>query len=942
MSEDPARRRRDTNDPTRTDKPARSSQPVSPNFGTRYRVLGVLGKGGMGEVYRAYDLELKVEVALKVVRSDHEEAIGRFRREVALARKVTSPNVLRIYDLEEHDGVRFLSMEFVDGEDLAAIMRREGRMELAAALRIFRQICEGLAAAHARGVLHRDLKPANVLVDKANSVRVADFGLARSIGDSGMTASGAVLGSPAYMSPEQVTGAPTDERSDIYSLGIMLYQLVTGETPFQAPTPHAVMEMRLHTKPKPMRDLRSDAPAYLEAICAKSLALAPSARFHSVRQLLDVLESGGATPTKTRRYPRWIVPAAVVAVAVGAVAVGIAWPRDQVDHAPPPVAAATAGPAVPTTKGPVTVLLFPVDNRTIEPMFDPTLEAGLELALRRSTRLDPIAGDRVRTLPVELGLDALDDRLGDALAKRDGARVLTVRATVANKASGFTIALKATESVTHHSVLEKTVDTPRLDDVLPAIGTLASALRETVGEKLSDDERAKSVMTSSLEAGHEYALARAMFFAGDPERAASHLERTLAVDPAFALAHFQIADTYRLLMRKVDARNHYDLGLRWIDRIGERDRLKSLGDYYNYVTEEYERAIASYEEILATWPKDLTATTSLAVAHKRRGDMKKALEVGLRAAHEFPHSFAARGNVVGFEVMVGDYARAVADGRAYFAEFQRPSQFGYHFLAAALLLTGRRDDAVEVYTKLDRAYPSLGKTAEADLAFAEGRLRDAASILEHGIADDVAKKRTDQAEIKNAMLAELWLQRGDPARARSYAALVVKHPARLFQAALVDAVAGDDKRVLAIATQLADDTTPSRRAFAKLIEAEVLRARDKSREAIVAIRDALHLDDKPVGHYLLARALLDAKQYAEASSELGVCIVRRGEASFGVDNVPTYRYVPMLTYYLARAQQGLGSSDAATYRAFLAMLHEPDADNPLVADARRQSDEHGH
>jgi tetratricopeptide (TPR) repeat protein len=290
--------------------------------------------------------------------------------------------------------------------------------------------------------------------------------------------------------------------------------------------------------------------------------------------------------------------------------------------------------------------------------------------------------------------------------------------------------------------------------------------------------------------------------------------------------------------------------------------------------------------------------------------------------------------------MVDDYTRAVVDGRAYLADFPRPANQGYHFLATALLLTGQRDDAIEVYTKLDRTYPSLARTAFADLAFAEGRLGDAASILERGIADDVANKRTDQAEIKNAMLAELWLQRGDKARARKFAALVVKHPARLFQAALVDAGAGDDKRALAIAAQLADDITPSQRAFAKLIEAEVFRVHGKPQQAIGAIQDGLHLDDTPFGHFLLARALLDAKQYREAYSELSACIARRGEASLGVDTIPRYRYVPMFTYYLARAEQGLGSADATkSYRAFLAMLHEPDADNPLVTDARLRAHE---
>src|SRR4051812_34518047 len=156
---------------TRLDKPERSSKPAigrEPDFGPRYRVLGRIGKGGMGEVFRAYDAELKTEVALKVIVDDHEEALARFKREIMLARKVSSVNVLRIYDLVEHAGQRFLSMEFIDGEDLAALMRRETRLSLERALSIFRQVCEGLRAAHSAGVVHRDLKPQNVLIDRSD------------------------------------------------------------------------------------------------------------------------------------------------------------------------------------------------------------------------------------------------------------------------------------------------------------------------------------------------------------------------------------------------------------------------------------------------------------------------------------------------------------------------------------------------------------------------------------------------------------------------------------------------------------------------------------------------------------------------------------------------------------------------------------------------------
>jgi serine/threonine protein kinase len=245
--------------------PLTATLPEGLRIGSRYRIRRLLGIGGMGAVYRARDEELDRDVALKLIRSeiaDNPAALERFKREVQLSSRVTHKNVLRVYDLAESDGVKFLSMQFVDGVDLSTVLKRDGRLPVARFVRLWRQILEGLRAAHEQGVVHRDLKPQNVMVDATDRVYVTDFGLAKSLEQSGVTQTGAIVGTPYYMSPEQVKGAPVDHRSDIYSAGVLLYEMATGRLPFTGATPYEVMAQRLQKAPtRPRRSTRSFPPS---------------------------------------------------------------------------------------------------------------------------------------------------------------------------------------------------------------------------------------------------------------------------------------------------------------------------------------------------------------------------------------------------------------------------------------------------------------------------------------------------------------------------------------------------------------------------------------------------------------------------------------------------------------------------------------------------------
>jgi len=274
------------------------------DFGPRYHVESLLGSGGMGKVYKARDRELDRIVAIKVLRPDlmtDPMALQRFKHELLLASSISHPNILRIHDLGEYNGVKFISMAYVDGGDLTQVLRKEGRLPRERMLNIMRQLAAALAAAHAVNVVHRDLKPQNILLGQGDHVYVTDFGIAKTLESdrTSVTRTGAVLGTPLYMSPEQVEGKPVDHRSDIYTLGLIFYEMLTGILPFSGDSTFQLMYQRVHQLPKRPELVIPDLPAYLSRICLKCLEKEPAERYQSAAEILTDLEFKNA-PTHTR------------------------------------------------------------------------------------------------------------------------------------------------------------------------------------------------------------------------------------------------------------------------------------------------------------------------------------------------------------------------------------------------------------------------------------------------------------------------------------------------------------------------------------------------------------------------------------------------------------------------------------------------------------------
>ena len=357
----------------------------------RFRIVRLLGMGAMGVVFEAHDQKLDVQVALKLLRPElasKADAFDRFRQELLLARQVSSPHVVRIHDLVQHGSVWLISMDFVAGESLERRLSTAGSLPLAVALAITRQLALGLAAAHQRGVVHRDLKPANVLIDTMGNALITDFGVARSVGATGLTASGMVVGTPAYLSPEQAQALPVDGRSDLYALGLMLYEMLSGVLPFADGTPSEMLIQRILNGPAPIDTLCPELPAWVVRLLARLLDPRLARRFQSAEELVRAIDTETVSlPKRTGSVVRRVAVAGLL-LAVAALGVFGTWYWLRVR--PEPAGVATVAPldlaVLPLRVTPAADTLEAAASGLVRYLDDALIDGG-ELAVVEATRM---------------------------------------------------------------------------------------------------------------------------------------------------------------------------------------------------------------------------------------------------------------------------------------------------------------------------------------------------------------------------------------------------------------------------------------------------------------------------------------------------------------------------------------------------------------------------
>ncbi len=630
-------------------------------IGGRYQILNILGIGGMGAVYQALDLELNRTIALKVIRPDlagNQAIIDRFKQELILATQVTHKNVVRIYDLGEADGVKFITMEFVEGQDLRSLIHERTKLPAEEAVEIMRQVCRALEAAHTVGVIHRDLKPQNIMRDLNGRIVVMDFGLARTLGGDGMTQSGALVGTMEYMSPEQALARELDQRSDIFSLGVIFYELLSGAIPFRADSALASLIKRTQERVVPVSDLDDTIPAPVSAIVSRCLERDLDARYQSAADLLADLDAWqgqrpisqapllpsaiGESPRGESRIPRdfnrWMLIGAGLVALVLALGFGayLAFRPATGASGSKLLRAANATPAL-------TLTVVPLHNASGDPKLDwlgAYLADNLGTDIGQSSQLHALPSNRVNQVLADLlvtpGAVIDPDTLGRIIQLTHAD--IAVSGQYARL--GDHIQIDATVQDIKHDRTTKVTATAANDQALPAaIDSIADQIRK--GLNLSSNQinelkaQAFKPSSQSIEALRAYNQGMDFMRLGKNIDASQSLQAAVNADPQFALAYSALSQTQDALGHQADAEQSSRRASELATTEGLPQLEKMLIDANRAaILDDNKKAIGLYESVAQAMPNNVDVQTALGSLYADTGDYDKARKIfaGILAA----------------------------------------------------------------------------------------------------------------------------------------------------------------------------------------------------------------------------------------------------------------------------------------------------------------------
>ncbi len=603
-----------------------------------FQVLDKLGEGGMGVVYKARDVRLKRLVSIKLLgrrQLADAERRRRFVQEARAASALNHPNIVTIYDIVHENGRDVIVMEYVPGKTLDQVIPRTG-LALDHVLKYAVQIADGLAAAHAAGIVHRDIKPGNLIVNEAGLVKVVDFGLAKlseplSAGEASTdtakseTAEGKILGTAAYMSPEQAEGKKVDARSDIFSFGAVLYEMATGRRAFTADTAAATLAAVIKEQPKPVSEVAPEAPRDLEKLISRCLQKQPDRRWQSMADLRVALselreesESGARqaaiSPAQRRSRWRWAALALLTLVIAGA------WLLWRYGARRPPLK------PILTSKD--VIVLADFVNSTGDPVFDGTLREALANQIENSNLLRAMSPGQIRLLLADMKRPS-DTRItadvANEICLRAGEKA-TLAGSIAALGGTYVLTLKATNCKTGETLASHVVEAAGKEKVLGALAQAVDGIREKLGESLPNIQRTADVggTTASLEAYQAYAMGLFQFGQGQYAAGIPHLDRAIQLDPNLAIAYTQEAIRYTTLRQNNRARELFRQGFERRTHASERERLWIEGRYYQ-AEGNLDRARPVFEEFLRLYPNYFLGFNALGNIYRQFGDFEKAL-----------------------------------------------------------------------------------------------------------------------------------------------------------------------------------------------------------------------------------------------------------------------------------------------------------------------------
>jgi serine/threonine protein kinase/tetratricopeptide (TPR) repeat protein len=898
-------------------------------FAGRYRMIGRIGRGGMGDVWRAEDLVLRTEVAVKLIDAPGRDGRERILHEVRVARQITHPAICRVFDVGEADGgVVFYTMEFVGGEDLASLLRRVGRLPSDRVVDIAHQLCAGLAAAHTQGVLHRDLKPANVLIDDQGQVRITDFGIAIPRSDANVHHR---TGTPGYMAPEQTTAGTTlSERTDVYALGVVLYELLVGRHPF--PTPNASAPARPST-------LVSHVDPQLENVILQAISPLPADRPASALDMAGLLPDilprrtvMGAASGSTRRSARaWVLGAAVAGV-IAIVAVASSY------YIPARGASLNEQDRV---------VLADVENTTGDPVFDGALKVALAVALEQSPFLKVFPDDRARET-LRLMQRSPDERVTRSLA-RDIARREQLKAlivgSIAPLGRNYVVALEAINAESGDVMAREQEEAAGKEQVLTALGAATSRLREKLGESLATiqkfDVSLARATTSSLDALHAYSLALTGGAQVPRLEAIPHLRRAIELDPSFAMAHAFLSGVYTNTGQASLAPAYAQKAFELRDRVSERERFFISWRYYRDATQAFDKALDLTRSWTATYPREAVAFNSLGVVYLRLGRYEESLSPLREAIRLDPKFTPAYANLAGALMDLNQFneARAV---------LRQLTEQGLDFAGArriSYLLAFIQNDAATMERDLAASIgPSETNAAfgwhahtlafNGHAAAAHEQFTKGIQLATQGNFPEVAAQLSLEDAETHAMLGQCAETRREAAAGLALSRDMVT----LEHAAHVLALCGSATEAMAFSNELAKrfpEATLITHLSLPVIAASAALERGDAARAIAILEPVRPYDHAGSADfwpmYLRGRAFLQLKDGQRAANEFRAIIDHRGE-------VPTSPLYALAHVGLARAATLLKDSDTARreYEAFFKLWNDADPNLQTLKEARAE------
>jgi serine/threonine protein kinase/Tfp pilus assembly protein PilF len=806
---------------TETMEAAQDELATGSTFGDRYQIIEELGKGGMGRVYRVLDKKLKEEIALKLIKPEiasDKKTVERFSNELKIARKIGHKNVARMFDLNEEEGTHYITMEYVRGEDLKRLIRKMGPFSAGQAIPIAKQICEGLSEAHRLGVVHRDLKPQNVMVDEGGDARIMDFGIARSLESKGMTGAGVMIGTPEYMSPEQVEGKEAGQSSDIYSLGVILYEMVTGRVPFEGDTPFTIGVKHKSEMPKEPKDLNAQIPEDLSGVIMRCLEKEKEKRYQSageVRSELENIQKG--IPTTERVVPerkpftsreitvqfsvrKLFVPALIfIAVVVIGIILWQVIPRDK------------AVPFSPSDKPSLAVVYFM--NETGDEALDHwrvALPRWLITDLSQSRYINVLPADRLFSVLRKLNLlEAKSYASEDLKSVVKEGRVNHIFQASFSKAGDIfridyslqradTLEIIASDYVTGKS--EESFPS-LVDDITRKIKANLELSEEQVTSDI--DTEVSTITTNSPEAFKYYTVGRKFHIQGENRKGIKLMEQAVAIDPGFAMAYRSMAIAYGNLGYRTKAKELFQKALNLADRLSERERYRIQADFYGREEITYDKAFEAYEKLLEIYPDERGARHNLAVLYARIEENQKAIEhyeilikkyktdfiytytnlaaryeaLGLydkaKEVHEeylnnFQDTAGIHGSLAFHYRYQGKYDLALEESDKAFA-LDPTNWRNFRDKGEIYFYMGELKKAEEEYMKLlEREEPSAnsrGMVRLARLLVLQGRFKDAIEMAKRGLkhAEEIGEKRWIRGSTGDLSYVELILGNHDRA-----------------------------------------------------------------------------------------------------------------------------------------------------------------------------------